>query len=44
MELATLLNDTPDRIKHNLKKMTEQGIIKHVGSTKAGEWVILKKP
>jgi ATP-dependent DNA helicase RecG len=41
MELAVLLGHTPDRIKHHLKKLTEQGIIKHVGSTKAGEWVII---
>ncbi len=43
MELAALLGHTPDKIKHHLKKLTEQGIIEHVGSTKAGEWVILKK-
>jgi ATP-dependent DNA helicase RecG len=42
-ELATRLSRTPDSIRHHIRKLTEQGIIKHVGSTKAGEWVILKK-
>ncbi len=41
-ELASRLNHTPDSIRHHLRKLTEQGIIKHVGSTKAGEWVVLK--
>lgn len=41
-ELAVLLNRTEDSIKYQLLKLTRQGIIKHVGATKAGEWQILK--
>ncbi len=42
-ELAVLLNRTEDSIKYQLLKLTRQGIIKHVGATKAGEWQILKE-
>lgn len=40
-ELANALNKTPDSIKHHLQQLTKKGIIKHIGSTKAGEWLIL---
>jgi Fic family protein len=41
VELAKLLGITPDGVKYHLQKMVKAGIIKHVGATKAGEWVIL---
>lgn len=40
-ELANALNKTPDSIKHHLQQLTKKGIIKHIGSTKTGEWLIL---
>ena len=40
-ELAVLLGRTEDSVKHQLQKLTRQGIIKHIGATKAGEWVII---
>lgn len=40
-ELAVLLGRTEDSIKYQLQKLTRQGIIKHIGATKAGEWVII---
>lgn len=42
-ELAALLERTEDSIKYQLLKLTRQGIIKHVGATKAGEWKIQKE-
>jgi len=42
-ELAVLLDRTEDSIKYQLLKLTRQGIIKHIGATKAGEWVILNE-
>lgn len=42
-ELAILLERTEDSIKYQLLKLTRQGTIKHVGATKAGEWVIIEK-
>ncbi|MDE5691754.1 MAG: Fic family protein [Alistipes sp.] len=42
-ELAVLLERTEDSIKYQLLKLTRQGIIKHVGATKAGEWKIQKE-
>ena len=41
-KLALRLNKTEDSIKYHLSKLTKQGIIKHVGSTKSGEWIIMK--
>jgi ATP-dependent DNA helicase RecG len=43
-ELVILFNRTPESIRHHLEKLTKDGVIKHTGSTKAGEWIILKKP
>lgn len=40
-ELALMFNKTDDSIKYQLSKLTKKGLIKHVGSTKSGEWVIL---
>ena len=42
-ELGELLGRTPESIRHHLGKLTKEEVIQHVGSTKAGEWVILKK-
>lgn len=42
-ELESLLNRTPDSIKHHLKQLVEDGVIKRVGPTKGGEWVVLEK-
>ncbi|MDE7078246.1 MAG: winged helix-turn-helix transcriptional regulator, partial [Alistipes sp.] len=42
-ELAVLFERTEDSIKYQLLKLTRQGIIKHVGATKAGEWKIQKE-
>lgn len=41
-ELARLLGRTDDSIKYHLHKLARQGILKHIGATKSGEWVILK--
>ena len=40
-ELALMFNKTDDSIKYQLSKLTKKGLIKHVGSTKSGEWMIL---
>lgn len=40
-ELAVLLGRTEDSVKYQLQKLTRQGIIKHIGATKAGEWIII---
>jgi ATP-dependent DNA helicase RecG len=42
-ELALNFNFTEGSVKYHLRKFREQGIIKHTGSTKAGEWIVLKK-
>ena len=34
------LNLTADGVKYHLTKLQRKGIIKHVGSTKAGRWEI----
>lgn len=41
VELAKLLRITPDGVKYHLQKMVKAGIVKHIGATKAGEWVVL---
>lgn len=40
-ELAEKIGISPNGVKYHLANM--KGIIKHVGSTKAGEWVIIKE-
>ncbi len=42
-ELASMLGKTEDSIKYHLLKLTQKGIIKHVGSTKGGKWIIIEK-
>ncbi|TXT40585.1 MAG: ATP-dependent DNA helicase RecG [Comamonadaceae bacterium] len=41
-ELAVKLGLSPDGIKYHLQKMKLNGVIHHVGSTKAGHWEVLK--
>jgi ATP-dependent DNA helicase RecG len=40
--LAEKIGMSPDGIKYHLEKMRAAGIIRHVGSTKAGHWEVLK--
>jgi len=42
-KLAALLGRTEDSVKYHLLKLSRQGIIRHIGPTKAGEWVILNE-
>ncbi|ALO29461.1 hypothetical protein PGS_00007200 [Porphyromonas gingivalis A7A1-28] len=41
-DLAKRLNRTEDSIRYYLRRMVNEGVIKHEGSTKAGKWVIIK--
>ena len=41
-ELAERIGITSDGIKYHLKRLSEDGIIRHVGPTKAGHWEVLK--
>ena len=41
-DLANQIGVSNDSIKHHLKKLKEAKIIRHVGSTKAGYWKVLK--
>jgi ATP-dependent DNA helicase RecG len=41
-ELASKVGLSPDGIKYHLEKMKSAEIIRHVGSTKAGHWEVLK--
>ena len=43
-ELAVIIGITPDGIKKQLDKLRKTGTIKHIGSTKAGEWVVVGSP
>lgn len=40
--MEMILGCSTDRIKYYIEKMTKQGVIKHEGSKKAGEWIIIK--
>ncbi len=40
--LAERIGITPDGIKYHLDKLRSAGAIRHVGSTKAGHWEVLK--
>ncbi len=40
-QLAMQLNISPETIKYHLRKLTRQGVIKHIGSPKGGRWSIL---
>jgi ATP-dependent DNA helicase RecG len=39
-ELVKKLNRTTDSIKYHLLQLTKSGVIKHVGATKSGEWIM----
>ena len=39
-ELEVLLKRTPYSVKYHLSQLTKKGIIRHIGSTKAGKWII----
>lgn len=41
-EIASKLDITTDGVKYNIRKLSSLGIIKRVGSTKSGKWVIIK--
>ena len=41
-KMETLLNYPHGVIKYHISQLTQRGIIKHEGSTKAGNWIILK--
>lgn len=40
--LAERIGLTPDGVKYHLTKLRAAGAIRHVGSTKAGRWEVLK--
>ena len=40
--LAERLGITPDGVKYHLDKLRTDGVIRHVGATKAGRWEVLK--
>ena len=40
--LAEVVGITPDGVKYHLQKLTKAGVIRHVGATRSGEWVICK--
>lgn len=42
VELAAVIGITPDGVKYHLQKLTKAGVIRHVGATRSGEWVICK--
>ena len=42
-EMAKALKLTPDGIKYHLNKLKKAKVIEHVGSTKAGKWIIKSK-
>ena len=39
---ALILNVSEQTVRYRLEKLQREGRITHKGSTKAGEWVILK--
>ena len=41
-ELAQVVGLSDDGVKYHLKKLRDDGVIRHVGPTKAGRWEILK--
>lgn len=40
--LAEAVGITPDGVKYHLQKLTKAGVIRHVGATRSGKWVICK--
>lgn len=41
-EIAEQLNLTIDGVRYHLTKMKKAGIIRYEGSTKLGQWIIVK--
>ena len=41
-EMAEKLNLTVDGVRYHLNKMRKAGLIRYEGSTKLGQWVIMK--
>lgn len=41
-ELAEHIGISADGVKYHLGKMTSAGIVRHVGSKRAGHWEVLK--
>lgn len=41
-ELARIVGISSDGVKYHLQKLTQSGILKRVGSTRYGEWVVVK--
>lgn len=39
-ELARIVGISPDGVKYHLQKLTKSGVLRRVGSTRYGEWVI----
>lgn len=40
IELAQVIGISPDGVKYHLQKLTKSGILKRVGSTRRGEWMV----
>ena len=40
--LATEIGITIDGIKYHLKKLREDGVVRHIGSTKSGRWEVIE--
>lgn len=40
--LAKLVGITPDGVKYHLQRLTREGVIRHVGPARSGEWIICK--
>ena len=41
-ELAQIIGVSPDGVKYHLQKLSREGIIKRVGSTRSGKWEFIK--
>jgi ATP-dependent DNA helicase RecG len=39
-EIAKILHSTPDSVKYQMDKLKKQGLIRHEGPTKKGNWII----
>lgn len=42
VELAKIAGISPDGVKYHLLKLSKSGILKYIGSTRSGEWIICK--
>ena len=41
-ELAQIIGVSPDGVKYHLQKLSKDGIIKRIGSTRSGKWEFIK--